>query len=77
MDVPYRFETRTDGQTKSTLVEGWNMVKHLVRLWWSTRVGWGPERRSHAPTAWRSSTWLRHDRIKPMSVLLVASQLPR
>ena len=43
VDVPYRFETRTDGQTKSTLVEGWNMVKHLVRLWWSTRVGWGPE----------------------------------
>ncbi|MCB1029222.1 MAG: glycosyltransferase [Microthrixaceae bacterium] len=42
VDVPYRFETRTDGQTKSTLVEGWNMVKHLVGLWWSTRVGWGP-----------------------------------
>ena len=43
VDVPYRFETRQDGQTKSTLVEGWNMIKHLVGLWWSTRVGWGPQ----------------------------------
>lgn len=43
VDVPYRFENRRDGQTKSTLVEGWNMIKHLVGLWWSTRVGWGPQ----------------------------------
>lgn len=43
VDVPYRFENRQDGQTKSTLVEGWNMVKHLVGLWWSTRVGRGPQ----------------------------------
>lgn len=54
VDVPYRFETRQDGQTKSTLVEGWNMIKHLVGLWWSTRVGWGPQ--PPTPTSRASSS---------------------